>query len=381
MPFTQGSVTFQRFQSDANAEGFGEDDLHRLAEATKSSQLIVVEGATIDWSAGESVLDTDFQLAKNIFVDHLLFDFRTQTDRMPSDLLKAYYTAELKALSANNPSGHPSARQKREAKEAARDRLEQEAKDGRFRKRKCIPVLWDRVTNQVLFGSTSASAQQKFMRLFEQTFKTTIQPVTAGRLCGPLGAEDFSPPPSTYVPGMEVREVYWSPDEKTPDWLGNEFIIWLWWTYDVKGDTIDHADGDIAFFFSGGGKLDCPRGVTGNDTLNHDSFVRMREAKAALRSGKWPRQVALTLVRHSEQYSLKLQAEQFSVTSGKLPNISDDIVESHARVVERLKFIRDLVKALDDLYESFLDVRMDGHKWKLELSMIQDWIAKERKAA
>ena len=35
-------------------------------------------------------------------------------------------------------------RQDREAKEAARDRLELEAKDGRYRKRKCFPVLWDR---------------------------------------------------------------------------------------------------------------------------------------------------------------------------------------------------------------------------------------------
>ena len=46
------------------------------------------------------------------------------TDKIPGDLLRAYYAVELKALSKNNPSGFASARQKREAKEIARDRLE-----------------------------------------------------------------------------------------------------------------------------------------------------------------------------------------------------------------------------------------------------------------
>ena len=55
--------------------------------------------------------------------DTLTFDLRVDTDKIPSDLLRAYYAVELKALSKNNPSGFASARQKREAKEIARERL------------------------------------------------------------------------------------------------------------------------------------------------------------------------------------------------------------------------------------------------------------------
>ena len=62
------------------------------------------------------------------------------TDRLPGALLKAYYEADLAALSRDDPSGFASAKQKREAKESARDRLEAEAKDGRFKRRKCTPV-------------------------------------------------------------------------------------------------------------------------------------------------------------------------------------------------------------------------------------------------
>ena len=103
------------------------------------------------------------------------------TDKLPADLLRAYYAVELKALSKNNPSGFASARQKREAKEIARDRLEQEAKDGRYRKRKCIPVLWDRLSNEVLFGATSLTQVDRLCSLFEQTFGPELECVTAGR--------------------------------------------------------------------------------------------------------------------------------------------------------------------------------------------------------
>ena len=63
--------------------------------------------------------------------DTLSFDLRVDTDKLTGDLLRAYSAVELKALTRKNPSGFPSAKQKREAREIARDRLEREAKDGR----------------------------------------------------------------------------------------------------------------------------------------------------------------------------------------------------------------------------------------------------------
>ena len=70
--------------------------------------------------------------------------------RRPGDLLRAYYQVELKALTATNPSGHPSAKQKKQAREYARDRVETEAKDGRYLRRKAIPVLWDAPSNELI---------------------------------------------------------------------------------------------------------------------------------------------------------------------------------------------------------------------------------------
>src|SRR6266404_3249771 len=113
------------------------------------------DGIQVGWTGGEHVLDTRFDLAKNVVNDALSFAFRVDSERLPADLLRAYTAIELTALSANNPSGVPSARQKREARENAKERLEQEGKDGRFVRRKLCDLLWDAPSNELLIGTTA----------------------------------------------------------------------------------------------------------------------------------------------------------------------------------------------------------------------------------
>src|SRR4051812_34721046 len=145
MGFFTGRVTFARFRVQGASPGlFGPEHLEALdAHAAGKQRVAQSDGVQIGWTAGDHVLDTRFDLAKNVVNDALHFAFRVDSERLPADLMRAYTQIELDALSANNPSGLPSARQKREARESARDRLEQEAKDGRYVRRKTYEVLWD----------------------------------------------------------------------------------------------------------------------------------------------------------------------------------------------------------------------------------------------
>src|SRR6185437_2830195 len=171
------------------------------------------DGIEVGWTAGDHILDTDFHLEKNIINDTLHFEMRVDVDRLPSDLLRAYYAVELKALTKNNPSGFPSARQKREAKESARERLEEEAKDGRFRKRKCVPVLWDHLSNEILFSTTSITHIDRLCSLFEQTFQKKLECATTrprafqlAELHGRTRQVDDSAP-SAFLPGITPADV------------------------------------------------------------------------------------------------------------------------------------------------------------------------------
>jgi hypothetical protein len=390
MGFFTGRVSFLRFKVNGSAPRmFGEEHLDRLSDRRAGRQRIAsADGVETGWTAGEHILDTDFQLAKNIINDALTFDLRVDVDKLPADLLRAYYSVELKALTKKNPSGFPSLKQKREAKETARERLEAEAKDGRYRKRKCIPVLWDRLSNEVLFGATSIAQVDRLCSLFEQTFGSELECVTAGRRAYHLAelhsrtrmVDDSAP--SMFVPGVTPPDLAWIADESSRDFIGNEFLLWLWYHTDAESDTVKLADGsEVTIMLARTLTLECPRGQTGHETISSDGPTRLPEARRAIQSGKLPRKTGITLVRHSEQYELTVHAETLAVSGCKLPVPDESITDPRAKLDERANQIRNLIETLDLLYDAFGEKRF-GKDWETELAGIQKWLKRdERRAA
>src|SRR5262249_22725715 len=150
MGFFSGRVTFARFRVLGPSPGlFGPEHLERLqAHAIGKQRVANSDGVEVGWTAGDHILDTQFDLAKNVVNDALHFCLRVDAQKIPADLVRAYAAVDLAALAKNNPSGIPSAKQKREARESARERIEDEAKDGRFLRRKAYPLLWDAQSNE-----------------------------------------------------------------------------------------------------------------------------------------------------------------------------------------------------------------------------------------
>ena len=255
MGFYSGRATFSRYRVLGSApRHFTEQQLSRLAEhAIGRQRMLSADGVQAGWSAGDHILDTEFDLAKNIIDEQLFFCLRLDTIKLPSDLMRAYYAIDLAALSKNNPSGRPSNLQKREAKESARDRLEQEAKDGRYTKHKAIECVWDRKSNELLFGTTSVTQIDRLLVLFKQTFGHGFEAVTAGRRAYALSevhnrtrnVDDASPSP--FVPGLSPTDIIWVPDEASRDFVGNEFLLWLWYQCDDESaefKLLDELDRD-----------------------------------------------------------------------------------------------------------------------------------------
>ena len=387
MGFFAGRATFLRFRVDGpSPRMFGDEHLERLSSFAAGRQKIAsADGVEVGWTAGDHVLDTGFELGKNIINDMLSFDLRVDVERLPTDLLKAYYATELKALAANNPSGVPSAKQKREAKEYARDRLEGESKDGRFTKRKCIPAVWDAKSNEVLFGATSLTHIDRLTSLFHQTFGYGLDAVTAGRRAYYLAelhqqtrsVDDSAL--SLFIPEVTPPDLTWIPDESSRDFLGNEFLLWLWFHGEGESDTVTAADGtEITYMIARTLTLECPRGQTGHETISHEGPTRLPEAKRAIQSGKLPRKLGLTLVRHNYQYELGLHAETLGVGSAKFPPPPDDVTDIRAKLEDRADKLRHLVETLDLLYDAFGRQRF-GKGWAETLPRMQRWLAKEER--
>src|SRR5438045_7164494 len=129
MGFFSGRVSFVRHRVHGRSiRQFGPEHLERLADhAIGKQRLASADGVEVGWTAGDHILDTRFDLAKNIVNDTLQFALRVDAQKIPGDLLRAYTQVELEGLAAANPSGIASARQRREARANAKERLEQEA--------------------------------------------------------------------------------------------------------------------------------------------------------------------------------------------------------------------------------------------------------------
>lgn len=380
MGFLSGRVSYSRFRVKGRTPGtFGSAHLEKLGDhAAGTQRRATADEVEVGWTAGDHVLDTEFDLAKNVVNDALAFQLRVDQNKPPADLLRAYTAIELKGLSQHNPSGMPSGRQKREAREAAKERLEDESKDGRFLKRKLVDLLWDGPSNELLISTSAITVLDRLYPLFHDTFGAKIEPITAGNL-----AFDLAEPrqqsklvddarPSGFVPGPGTGDVAWVPDETSRDFLGNEFILWLWYMTDLGEDTFALSDGSsVAVMLARTLALEDPRGQTGRGSLTSEGPSRLPEAKRALQAGKLPRKCGLTVVRQADQYELTLGAERLSVAAAKLPAIEGD--DEHGRRVERISKIRHLIETLDLLYDAFGQIRFsDG--WSKELHKIQKWL-------
>jgi len=383
MGFFSGRVTFARYQVKGRSPGtFGPEYLERVqAHAIGRQRVANADGVEVGWTAGDHILDTSFDLVKNVVNDALHFCLRVDTNKLPSDLLRAYAQVDLQALAKNNPSGVPSARQKREARDSARERLEDEAKDGRFLKRKAFPVLWDAPSNELLVGTTAVTALDRLHTLFEHTFGQGFELLSAGRSAFRLAqsrrqtAAIDDAAPSAFVPGLATDEVAWLPDETGRDFLGNEFLVWLWFMLDSDSDTIALADGsEAALMLTRTLMLECPRGQTGRESISSDAPARLPEARQALQAGKLPRRAGLTIVRHDQQYDLTLSAESLAVSGARLP--APEAVEERARLEERVGQLRHLLETLDLLFDAFVEKRA-SEGWVKELGRIQKWLRRD----
>ena len=379
MGFFAGRVTCMRFRVGGRGpRQFGPEQLEQLeAHAIGRQKIAAADGSQTGWIAADHILDTRFDLAKNIVNDTLQFALRIDVQKMPSDLLRAYTQVELEGLAAGNPSGNPSARQKREARMMAKERLENEAKDGRFLRRKAVPLLWDAQSNELLVGSTAVTVIDRLGTLFHQTFNRKLEPLTAGRQAflqaeprdQSRSVDDASPSP--FVPNM-AGEVAWLPDEANRDFLGNEFLLWLWYVLQNESDTLKLADdSEATVMLARSLVLECPRGQTGRESITSEGPAQLPEAHRAIQAGKLPRKAGLTIVRHDHQYELTLQAETLAVAGARLP--PPDATEDRARLEERVTQVRHLLETLDLLYNAFGEHRF-GTGWDKELSKIRKWL-------
>lgn len=383
MGFLSGSLTFDRFRITNDPTGiFGDEHLELLSKhQIKSSGQNLLEKPSVGFLGGAHILDTQFDFEKNVIGEAMHFAVRIDSCQIPGPIKRAWTHIELSGVMQDNPGGRPTKVQREEAKEAVESRCAEESKNGNYKKMAVVPILWDSQTESLFVGNTSEKTADYCLGLMQDVFGLEFSKVNPGKLALEFAdtAETtesvFDASPTAFHPESNGTVVWWNGMTDNYDYLGNEFLLWLWWNWEVNGDVIALNDGtEVSGMFARSLSLDCPIGENGKETISSESPVTLPEAKLAVQNGKLPRKAGLTLIRNDEQYDLTLQAESFSICSAKIKQLEDDVTSTDS--FDRIESVRQIAATMDLLFGVFCTARFCG-EWPSELKKIQAWLATE----
>jgi hypothetical protein len=379
MPFLSGSLGFERFNVSGFDGEFDEAQLEKLIQAASGSLPPSTEDAAqVGFIGGDHLFDQTFDLGKNLINDAVHFGVRIDTNQVPSAIRRAWLQIELTARARESSNGRVTKAMRQEAKEAVEERCAQEAASGKYRRMQQFSVLWD-LRNAVLCVGASGGAAGHCADLIERTFEVELSRVSAGTVALDWGrqvdrlgdVDDLQP--ACFAPEAQYDAVAWGNAEANrPDFLGNEFLLWLWWRYENESDTIQVRDeSEITYMLAKTLTLECPLGEHGKETISAESPIKLAEALQAVRSGKLPRKSGLTLVRYGQQYDMVLQAESLAVSGAKIR--SDDQDDAH-QLADRIDAIRELSLTVDLLFEAYCELRLSAG-WEKSRAAIRQWLA------
>jgi hypothetical protein len=361
-----------------------DDALEALkAHAIGQGGLVDKNRTEAGWTTGDHILDIEFDYAKNAVGECLYAAMRIDTNKPPADLVRAYQ--RINEQGALEASGQETLTkdQRRDAKDQAQSQADREAAAGQFKSMKHIPVLWDLDRNEVYLGTTSPTAVEWFLTLFEQTFDRTLIRVGAGAMASRYVAKTgmngvlteirpahFIDPPD----GAQSRyDTTPTDDPRRNDFLGTEWLTWLWHRAQTESAEFAAPGADpVTFMFDKAMDLACAYELTGSDTIRFDDPSRAPEARVALQIGKLPLKAGIRLMRHGEMYALSIRADQMNISSLRLPVIED--ADPRTIFLERVEQIRHATQSLDDLFAVFLRKRLSSD-WSNHLNATRGWIA------
>ncbi len=379
MPFLAGSLAFERFSVDGfDEQSFGDEHIELLEQnAAGNIQTDSEENVHVGFLGGTHLFDQDFTLDKNLINEAVHCSVRIDTNQIPSAIRKAWLQMEIAALAKDSPTGNVSKGQRKEAKESVEQRCEVEAATGKYRRMSQFPFLWDQRQSLLYFGGSAGSASGHCADLLERVFNIEMRRMSAGTVAQDWAIENDRVAevddlmPISFVSNQSFGQVAWANEHsQAPDFLGNEFMLWLWWYLENESDTIKLADdSEVTAMLTKTLSLECPCGENGKESISAESPVKLTEAMQAIRSGKLPRKTGMTLVRDGQQFDLVLQAESFAIGGAKI-HLDDD---ADFEVDDRIEAIRTLSDTVDMMFHVYCD-RRTSKAWTQDQGLITQWL-------
>ena len=167
---------------------------------------------------------------------------------------------------------------------------------------------------------------------------------------------------------------------KETEFLGKEFLLWLWFRSEKNAGIFDLADGRKAEIWFDGKMTLSSESAQGVDTVTcSGTSPWMKEARFALTEGKMIAQAAVKLFVGDNQWSFVLDSEWLNFRSFKTPVIIQDKAEDpDGLFYEKVFLTEQAVEAMDSIFEGFMALRISSDWEEEESPRIKKWIKEGR---
>lgn len=152
------------------------------------------------------------------------------------------------------------------------------------------------------------------------------------------------------------------------DFLGPEFLTWLWWRSSTSPGFLDVAGDEFFVHVDEFLELRGERGAARKTTLRAGMPGASAEGKVALRNGKTVTAARVLFARGEEETALTVRADDLDVSALRPPRPDGERAEE--RLVASLSGVRRAYADLDACYLAFLSVRCSP-AWEAEAARIR----------
>lgn len=357
MSFESGSLSFRIFWYQ---DALGEEALGDFKAAIAPEISTLGASPICGWIGRRHLLDRDMSPENCYFQPWLHLVLMQAEKKIPPALLKAYCRLEEEAERKARGLEFLPRKLKAEVKERVTESLLPEMPPSLSG----ISAIANLSSSFVYADAVSPAAAEVFARHFSTTSSRNlvrVDPAGAAMLRRRTSVRDLEPavftPDESAIPPLECD-------------LGLEFLTWLWFRWERKGGAFEHAgerceymlEGPVTFFNEGKGAH--------NVVLSNGMPLQSIEAGAALRCGKKVSKIKLTLTDSEKAWTVAVDST-FAFRSLKLPKDKDSQKPS---IQERMELVEKFLALFMELFDEFLDLRLDGGKWENETSLVRDWV-------
>lgn len=160
------------------------------------------------------------------------------------------------------------------------------------------------------------------------------------------------------------------------DFLGKDFLVWLWFKSEVNQGVIDIDDKTQAEVrFAGKITLESEDDEMSDSIICSGANSRLKEARYALTENKKITKASIKLTLGEDEYSFSVDSFWMNYKSFKTPKVlQDDKDDPEGLFYEKAGLMEKAVSAMDSLFLSFIKIRLSPEWQENELPAITAWM-------